>query len=179
MVRRRAAIESSRAVWKKEVAVRPRPPAAAELVPVIKSAFRAERTPEALVWIAEVESSMDPGARSPRGAVGLFQLMPGTARSLGLSLTPKDERTDPVRSAQAAARLLRRLHGRFGSWPLTLAAYNAGEGRVGALLRERRATAFDEISDGLPIETRMYVPRVLETIRAREGIDPDRLPAPA
>jgi len=104
--------------------------------------------------------------------------MPTTAKSLGLRLDPEDEREHPERSARAAARLLRRLHGRFGSWPLALAAYNAGEGRIGAALRETQGQTFEDIAPALPVETRMYVPRVLEIIRLREGIDPDRLPPP-
>jgi membrane-bound lytic murein transglycosylase D len=101
--------------------------------------------------------------------------MPDTAVSLGLSLKPVDERLNARRNAAAAARYLRRLHGRFGNWPLTLAAYNAGEGKVSGLLRKQKQKTFDAIAPGLPIETRMYVPRVLETIRLREKIDPAKL----
>jgi membrane-bound lytic murein transglycosylase D len=135
--------------------------------------------PDAWVWIAEVESSMNPAARSPAGAVGLFQLMPATARHLGLRPEANtDERLDPLKNADAAARYLRHLHRRFRSWPLTLAAYNAGEGRVSRLLRETGRADFEAIRDRLPLETRMYVPRVIETVRLREGIDPAALPAP-
>ncbi len=176
---RRARAESARAAWRRRVtAAPPPPPDAAALVPVLKQSFRAEGIPAELVWIAQVESSFDPSARSPRGAAGLFQLMPGTAKSLGLTLEPEDDRAHPQRSARAAARLLRQLHHRFGSWPLALAAYNAGEGRVSAALRSTNGASFDDIVAVLPLETRMYVPRVLETIRAREGVDPDRLPPP-
>lgn len=178
VARSRARAESDRTAWRARVASKARPPRTDELVPQLKRAFRSEKVPEALVWIAEVESAMDPQARSPRGALGLFQLTGPTARSLGLRLEPEDERTDPVRSAGAAARYLRQLHGRFGSWPLALAAYNAGQGRVGALLKNSGGTTFDDIVSGLPLETRMYVPKVLETLRACEGVDPDRLPPP-
>ncbi|MCX7819611.1 MAG: lytic transglycosylase domain-containing protein [Kiritimatiellae bacterium] len=176
---RRARAESAPALWRKRTAASPPPPPEAQtLLPLLKGAFRAERVPVELVWIAQVESSFDPRARSPRGAAGLFQLMPATARSLGLQTEPEDERENPARSAGAAARYLRQLHARFGSWPLALAAYNAGERRVRTALQENNARTFEEIAPALPIETRMYVPRVLETIRAREGLDPARLPPP-
>lgn len=175
----RAKLESARHLWRKRAAAAPPPPSdVAHIVPVIRQSFQAERVPAEFIWIAQVESSFDPRARSPRGAVGLFQLMPATAKSLGLQLEPKDEREDPARSAQAAARLLRRMYGQFGSWPLALAAYNAGEGRVSAALRTSKGRSFEDIAPALPVETRMYVPRVLEMIRVREGVDPDRLPSP-
>jgi membrane-bound lytic murein transglycosylase D len=176
--RKRDEAATSRPQWRKRVATHAKPVRADDMVPALKRAFRAEGVPAELVWIAEVESTMNPEARSPRGAVGLYQITPATARALGLSLSPDDERKDPARSASAAARYLRRLYDRFGSWPLALAAYNAGEGRISGLLKKRKASSFEGIASALPMETRMYVPRVLETVRLREGIDPDRLPPP-
>ena len=169
---------TGRVYWQQAVQKHRRPAGADAMLPRIKPAFRANGLPEALAWIAEIESSMDPTARSPVGARGLFQLMPRTAESLGLKLTPKDQRLVPEHNAQAAAKYLRTLYKRFGSWPLTLAAYNAGEGRVSKLCRKHNTQRFDVIAANLPNETQMYVPRVLETIRLRTGIDPDTLPAP-
>lgn len=169
---------TGRVYWQQAVQKHRRPTGADAMLPRIKPAFRANGLPEELAWIAEVESSMDPTARSPVGARGLFQLMPRTAESLGLKLAPKDERLVPEHNAQAAAKYLRTLYKRFGSWPLTLAAYNAGEGRVSKLCRKHNTQRFDVIAANLPNETQMYVPRVLETIRLRTGIDPDTLPAP-
>lgn len=160
------------------VARRPRPPRADEFLPALRAAFAAQGVPEALVWLAETESSFNPKARSPAGARGLFQLMPDTARGLGLDLWPLDQRTDPELSARAAATLLRRLHGRFGDWPLALAAYNAGEGRVSRELKKRDATDFAAISEHLPAETRLYVPKVLATVETRSGVSPAALPPP-
>ncbi|MDD4060818.1 MAG: lytic transglycosylase domain-containing protein, partial [Kiritimatiellae bacterium] len=167
-----------RAYWSKKIARRDPPRRAADVVPRLEAVFRDSGLPPQLVWLAEVESSMDPAAKSPAGAVGLFQLMPATARSLGLATSPKDQRLDPEKNARAAATYLKALHRRFGSWPLALAAYNAGEGKVSGLCRRRGTRAFDDIADALPTETQMYVPRVLETIRARTGADPDALPPP-
>ena len=149
---------------------RSRPPLAADYLPRLKQVFAAEKLPPELVWVAEVESSFNPAARSPAGAAGLFQLMPATARALSLSLRPQDERLETEKSARAAARYLRQLHGRFGDWRLALAAYNAGESRVEALLKKTKTRSFDAIASRLPAETQMYVPKVEATLRKREGI---------
>ncbi|MEM7397107.1 MAG: lytic transglycosylase domain-containing protein, partial [Verrucomicrobiota bacterium] len=148
------------------------------LVPRIKRVFARHGMPEELVWLAEVESSFNPSARSPVGALGLFQFMPATARSLGLKLQPHDERKDPMKSADAAAKYLRYLHGRFDSWPVALAAYNAGEGRGGKLLKKHKARDFDQIATYLPSETQMYVPKINATLLKRENMGLDDVPAP-
>ncbi|MDD2238200.1 MAG: lytic transglycosylase domain-containing protein [Kiritimatiellae bacterium] len=155
--------------WKKALAKRSVPARAEVLIPRLKAIFREEGIPENLVWLAEVESSLNPLAKSPVGAAGLFQFMPATAERFGMRVKPEDERLDPEKSARAAAQYLRILYGRFDDWPLSLAAYNAGEGRVGRVLRERKATCFDEIADHLPVETRMYVPKIMAVIALREG----------
>jgi membrane-bound lytic murein transglycosylase D len=149
---------------------RPKPAGAAALMPRLASAFAAEGVPSQLAWIAEAESNLVPTARSPAGAMGLFQLMPSTAHSLGLGTFLPDERTDPEKSARAAARYLRSLFEKFSSWPLALAAYNAGEGRVSRLLASRGATDFAGISSALPAETRMYVPKVCALVAVRTGM---------
>ena len=147
--------------------------AAVDLMPRLRAAFVVEGVPPELAWLAEAESSLNPAARSPAGAKGLFQFMPDTAKSMGLGTFLPDERTDPEKSARAAARYLRTLHGRFGNWALALAAYNAGEGRVGRTLVAKHATTFTAIADALPAETRMYVP-VCALIATRAGVTPDR-----
>jgi membrane-bound lytic murein transglycosylase D len=134
--------------------------------------------PAEIAWIAEAESTLDPAARSPSGAKGLFQLMPDTAKSLGLSTFLPDERTDAAKSARAAAKYLRGLHDKFGEWPLSFAAYNAGEGRVRRLLAKRNASDFAGIAAALPAETRMYVPKVCATIAVRAGVSPNQLARP-
>lgn len=161
--------ELQRSVWVRELKDRSLPPLADDYVPRLKQIFAAEKLPPELVWVAEVESSFNPAARSPAGAVGLFQLMPATARSLNLSLRPQDERLQTEKSARAAARYLRKLYGRFGDWRLALAAYNAGETRVDNLLKQQKARSFDAIAHRLPAETQMFVPKVEATLRKREG----------
>ncbi len=165
------------AIWEKKMKARNKPRGAEALVPVLKPVFAREGIPVEWVWLAEVESSFNPQARSPVGAVGLFQLMPATARHLGLDTEPEDERIHPEKNARAAAKYLRYLHGRFQDWPLVLAAYNGGEGRVSGLMR-RHGRSFEAIAAHLPAETRMYVPKVLATVARREGVDAKSLPAP-
>jgi membrane-bound lytic murein transglycosylase D len=176
------AIESAvygRAEWEKRLAGRPLPARAPALKPVLRRIFIEEGVPPELIWVAEVESTFNPAARSPVGAVGLFQFMPTTAKAFGMRMTPVDQRLDPEKNTRAAAQYLRQLHRRFGSWPLALAAYNGGQGRVARLLRTHEGTTFNDIAAVLPAETRMYVPRVMALIALRENINPDLLPGVA
>jgi membrane-bound lytic murein transglycosylase D len=170
--------EKSRQIWSQQLSPRAPPAAASRFIPRLKQIFTAEKLPPELVWLAEVESSFNPRARSPVGATGLFQLMPVTAQSLDLRTAPTDERLDPEKNARAAARYLRRLHERFGDWPLALAAYNAGETRVDKLLKQGGHRAFDDISPQLPAETQLYVPKVAATVARREGRSLQSLKSP-
>ena len=165
----------SKQVWLRKLASRPAPARSAALLPDLKRAFQAEGVPAALVWQAEAESTFNPAARSPAGAVGLYQFMPATAQQFGLRLTPQDERLDALKNARAAAKYLKLLHGRFGNWPLAFAAYNCGQGRVASVLRKTGGRTFDDIHDKLPAETRMYVPKIAALVQLRESADIERL----
>lgn len=101
---------------------------------LIQAAERHQITPELLAAVVWVESDFDPFARSPRGAVGLGQLVTPTAESLGLNVGgPIDQRIQPIPNLMASAKYLRYLLGRFdGDETLALAAYNAGPTRVAA-----------------------------------------------
>ena len=165
----------SKQVWLRKLANRPAPARAAALLPDLKRAFRAEGVPPEFVWQAEAESTFNPAARSPAGAVGLYQFMPATAQQFGLSLSPVDERLDAAKNARAAAKYLKALHARFGDWPLAFAAYNCGEGRVSKILRAQNGKTFDDIHDKLPAETRMYVPKIAALVRLRENADLEAL----
>ncbi len=157
------------AFWLQHLKGRPAPANAAEMMPVLQAAFVAEGVPADLAWIAEVESSLNPRANNPSGARGLFQLKPDTAKGLGLSTFLPDQRTDPEKSAHAAAHYLAELKRRFGSWPLAIAAYNAGEGRVSRAMAASGATDYAGVASSLPAGTRMYVPQVCAMVAVRTG----------
>jgi membrane-bound lytic murein transglycosylase D len=157
-------------LWLRRLRARPLPDEATKYVSELRRCFVAAGVPPELVWLAEVESAFDPLALSPAGARGLYQLMPETARELGLRTNSPDERTDPQKSAEAAARRLGTLYRRFGDWPLALAAYNVGAGCVQRALKEKGARTFAEVAPALPLETRMYVPKVLAVLQVRAGV---------
>lgn len=123
-----------------------------------------EKLPVEVLSVALVESGFNPLALSPKGARGIWQLMPDTARRYGLTVElGNDHRTHPEHATRAAARYLQDLYRMFGDWKLALAAYNAGEGRVQRAIDRAGVRDFDELSRRklLPLETRNYVPAVL------------------
>jgi soluble lytic murein transglycosylase-like protein len=92
---------------------------------VAQAAARRYDIPDDLfLRLVQQESGWNPHARSPKGATGLAQLMPGTARALGVDIN------DPAENLDGGARYLRAMYDKFGSWRLALAAYNAGPGAV-------------------------------------------------
>ncbi len=132
--------------------------------PSLARILEQEGAPAELLNVARVESGFNPFALSPKGARGLWQFMPDTARRFGLRVDARrDDRLQPELSTRAAARYLRFLHATFGDWKLALAAYNAGEGRVLRAIQQGRTRDFREIARRrlLPEETRRYVPAVL------------------
>lgn len=115
--------------------------------------------PALLLAVIHAESGFNPAALSPKGAVGLMQLMPATAGRYG-----EPDPRDPARNVRAGAAHLRYLIGRYGDLPLALAAYNAGEGAV-----ERHGLQIPPYA-----ETQQYVPRVMALYRGYQA----RLPNP-
>jgi len=158
-----------RGIWLKKVERDFLPPEITNYVVRLKGVFIAQKVPAELFWLAEVESAFDANARSPAGAVGLYQLKPDTARRFGLSLLPFDQRLEPEDNARGSAQYLRYLHDRFQDWRLALAGYNAGERTVQRLLDRYHTRNYDEIARRLPAETRAYVLRVEAIVERREG----------
>lgn len=96
-----------------------------DFIPHARAAARKHGIPEELfLRLVQQESGWNPRARSHKGAMGLAQLMPGTAAKLGVNPS------DPVQNLDGGARYLRLMYNQFGNWKLALAAYNAGPGAV-------------------------------------------------
>ncbi|MFQ5933897.1 MAG: transglycosylase SLT domain-containing protein, partial [Dehalococcoidia bacterium] len=126
-------------------------------LPLMREIFAEKGLPLDLVNLAYIESSFKLYAYSRARAVGLWQFIRGTGRKYGLTTNWwVDERRDPVKASAAAADYLSDLYAMFQSWPLAIAAYNSGEGKVKRAIRRQRTTNFWKLK--LPRETRYFVP---------------------
>jgi soluble lytic murein transglycosylase-like protein len=137
-------------------------------LPRIEAILAEHGVPRELVAVPAVESRFHAACRGEHGELGIWQLRPATARRFGLQVTTaRDDRTHLERATRAAARYLSLLHARYGDWPLALAAYNAGEGRIDRALARRPQATFWELADRglLPRRSREYVPEVLAVVR--------------
>jgi peptidoglycan lytic transglycosylase D len=132
--------------------------------PLVEKIFAQFQLPGDLVFLSLVESGFNPKAYSRARAAGPWQFMKATGKLYGLRVDEYvDERRDPIKSTIAAARYLRDLYDLFGTWPLAMAAYNAGERKIQRALRKAKAETFWEIAQTKFIrrETREYVPRFM------------------
>jgi peptidoglycan lytic transglycosylase D len=137
-------------------------------LPMINRIFQEEGVPTDLAYMAHQESAFKTSAYSRAKAKGLWQFMAPTGRKYGLKRDQwVDERSDPEKSTRAAARYLRDLYAMFGDWYLAMAAYNAGEGKVGRGLKRTGATDFWTLAQhrrALRVETKNYVPAILASM---------------
>ncbi len=125
--------------------------------------------PRELKYLAAWESKLNPTAISPVGAVGLWQMMPATARKYGLTVNSRvDERFDPHKSTEAAILYLSDLYEIFGDWTLVSAAYNCGEGRVIKAVKTGGNKDYWQLRRYLPKETMYYIPAILATTYAMQ-----------
>ena len=135
-----------------------------QLKPVLAPILQEEGIPDEIAALVLVESGGQPTARSHKGALGIWQFMPDTARRFGLTINNEtDDRLDVPKSTRAAAHYLRDLHARFGDWSLALAAYNVGETVVQRAVLLSGSKDFGLLSSKrlIPAETRAYVPAVM------------------
>ncbi len=119
--------------------------------------------PLEIKYLAIVESALKPRAKSRVGATGLWQFMFTTGKMYGLDVSSYvDERSDPIKSTEAAAKYLAKLYEIFGDWDLALAAYNSGPGNVTkAIRRSGGYQNYWNIRHNLPRETAGYLPAFL------------------
>ena len=134
--------------------------------PIFEQQLAKYGLPDELKYLSIIESGLNPNAISRAGAGGLWQFMPATGKSFGLSQSWYiDERMNPWKSTEAACKYLKSLYSMFGDWELALAAYNTGPGNVRkAIRRSGYKKSFWEIYRYLPRETRGYVPQFVAMI---------------
>ena len=120
--------------------------------------------PTEIALLPMIESAYNPLAKSRMKAMGMWQFIPSTGKVYGLKQNWwRDDRRNVIDSTTAALDYLEKLHGMFGTWELALAAYNAGEGRIGRSIKRNKKLKrpLDYYNIRLPRETRNYVPKLL------------------
>jgi membrane-bound lytic murein transglycosylase D len=133
-------------------------------IPFMKNLLKEQGLPEDLVYIALIESGFDPYAYSRSKASGPWQFVFWTGKKYGLRVNWwVDERRDPEKSTIAAAKYLKDLYGRFSSWHLAAAGYNAGEYKIVTAMRRYRTEDFWKLTNYryLKPETKNYVPQMI------------------
>jgi membrane-bound lytic murein transglycosylase D len=134
--------------------------------PLYESTLAKHNVPLEIKYLSIVESALNPKAVSRVGATGLWQFMYYTGKEYGLEIdTYIDERSDPIKSSEAACEYMKKMYKVFGDWDLCLASYNAGPGNVSkAIRRSGGKQNYWNIRPFLPKETQGYVPAFLATM---------------
>jgi membrane-bound lytic murein transglycosylase D len=141
-----------------------------DLMNTIESVFRKQGLPAELKYLAVVESNLKYNAVSRVGAVGLWQLMPETARDFGLKVKGRtDERKNTYKSTVAAGKYIKCLYNEFGDWLLVIAAYNGGSGTVQRAIKKAGSHNYWAVRRFLPAETRGHVEHFISTHYYYEG----------
>jgi membrane-bound lytic murein transglycosylase D len=137
---------------------------------IIESALQKRKLPTELKYLAVIESDLKASATSVKGAGGPWQLMPETARDLGLRVNGRvDERRDYFKSTYAAARYLAYLYDLYEDWLLVIAAYNGGPGKVNTAIKRSGSRNFWNLQNYLPAESRNHVKKFIATHYIMEG----------
>jgi hypothetical protein len=127
--------------------------------PAMEAALKANNLPDDLKYLAVAESDLRPLVFSPAGAAGIWQFIPTTARRYGLKVNKlEDQRLLPEPVMGAGLRYLSFLRDKFGDWALAMAAYNAGEARIGRAIAQAGVADYYQLR--LPRETERYVYRI-------------------
>lgn len=135
--------------------------------PIFENILDRAGVPEELKYLVIIESALNPFAVSRAGATGPWQFMRSTGKIYDLRINSViDDRRDPIKSTQAAARYLKDLYKIYGDWTLALAAYNCGPGNVNKAIRRSGKDTFWGMYDYLPRETRGYVPAYIAAVYA-------------
>ena len=133
--------------------------------PIFENALQKYNVPLELKYIPVIESALNPRAKSRVGATGLWQFMFNTAKDLDLKVNSYvDERMDPIKSSEAAAKYLSELYARFNDWNLAIAAYNYGPGNIRRAIKDSGYSNFWNLRGYLPKETANYVPSFIATL---------------
>jgi membrane-bound lytic murein transglycosylase D len=133
--------------------------------PIFENALQKYNVPLELKYLPVIESALNPRAKSRVGATGLWQFMFNTAKDLGLKVNSYvDERMDPLKSSEAAAKYLSELYARFNDWNLAIAAYNYGPGNIRRAIKASGYSNFWNLRGYLPKETANYVPSFIATL---------------
>lgn len=155
-------------------------------MPIFEETFSKYNLPEELKYMAIIESALNPVAVSRAGAKGMWQFMYRTAISYGLEINSfVDERLDPFKSADAAARYLIDSYNIFGDWNLAISSYNCGAGNINKAIRRNGGSRdFWSVYNYLPKETRGYVPAFVGAMYAiryskEYGLNPAPIQMPA
>ena len=131
---------------------------------LMTSLLKKEGMPEDLIYLVFIESGFSATARSHASAMGFWQFVRGTGLRYDLKINQYiDERMDPELSTLAAIKYLKSLYSLFGSWYLSMAAYNAGENKIKRIVMQNQTRDFWELAyqHKLPVETTNYVPKFL------------------
>jgi len=137
-----------------------------DFIPILKTLLNKEGIPAEFLYMAMAESGFSTKARSYKGATGIWQFIPSTAKVYGLKINEfVDERKDPIKSTRAAINYLKTLHSIFGKWYLVAIAYNCGDGALSRAIAKAGSDDLSVLTDPdkkyIPKESRFYVRKIL------------------